>query len=281
MLLRARQFEIRFPRPALLMGVVNATPDSFYDGGRHDAADAAIAHALRLAAEGADMIDIGGESSRPRANPVGEAEELRRVIPVIEALAGAVSIPLSIDTVKPGVAREALRAGASIINDIAANRDGDEMWRLAAETGAGYVVVHMQGVPATMQEHPAYDNVVAEVGGFFEERLSRLRACGVNQEQVVLDVGIGFGKALEHNLQLIADLRGFTKWGRPVLLGASRKSFTGRVVGAKVEERLPPSLACACWAVQNGARIIRCHDVASTRYAVRMTEALMEHQTNA
>jgi dihydropteroate synthase len=281
MLLRARQFEIRFPRPALLMGVVNATPDSFYDGGRHDAADAAIAHALRLAAEGADMIDIGGESSRPRANPVGEAEELRRVIPVIEALAGAVSIPLSIDTVKPGVAREALRAGASIINDIAANRDGDEMWRLAAETGAAYVVVHMQGVPATMQEHPAYDNVVAEVGGFFEERLSRLRACGVNQEQVVLDVGIGFGKALEHNLQLIADLRGFTKWGRPVLLGASRKSFTGRVVGAKVEERLPPSLACACWAVQNGARIIRCHDVASTRYAVRMTEALMEHQTNA
>ncbi|HEX4122627.1 MAG TPA: dihydropteroate synthase [Verrucomicrobiae bacterium] len=281
MLLRARQFEIRFPRPALLMGVVNATPDSFYDGGRHDTADAAIAHALRLAAEGADMIDIGGESSRPRANPVGEAEELRRVIPVIEALAGAVSIPLSIDTVKPGVAREALRAGASIINDIAANRDGDEMWRLAAETGAAYVVVHMQGVPATMQEHPAYDNVVAEVGGFFEERLSRLRACGVNQEQVVLDVGIGFGKALEHNLQLIADLRGFTKWGRPVLLGASRKSFTGRVVGAKVEERLPPSLACACWAVQNGARIIRCHDVASTRYAVRMTEALMEHQTNA
>jgi dihydropteroate synthase len=281
MLLRARQFEIRFPRPTVLMGVVNATPDSFYDGGRHDTTDAAVAHALRLAAEGADIIDIGGESSRPRANPVTEAEELRRVIPVFEALAGAVSIPLSIDTVKPAVAREALRAGASIINDIAANRDGDEMWRLAAETGAGYVVVHMQGVPPTMQDHPAYDNVLTEVADFFQERLSRLRACGVNQEQVVLDVGLGFGKTLEHNLKLLADLRRFTKWERPLLLGASRKSFTGRVAGAKVEERLPPSLACACWAVQNGARIVRCHDVASTRFAVRMTEALMDQQTNA
>jgi dihydropteroate synthase len=281
MLLRARQFEIRFPRPALLMGVVNATPDSFYDGGRHDTTEAAVAHALRLAAEGADIIDIGGESSRPRANPVSEAEELRRVIPVFEALAGAVSIPLSIDTVKAGVAREALRAGASIINDIGANRDNGEIWRLAAETGAAYVVVHMQGVPATMQDHPAYDNVLVEVSGFFEERLSRLRACGVSQEQVVLDVGIGFGKALEHNLRLLAELRRFTKWERPLLLGASRKSFTGRVVGANIEERLPPSLACACWAVQNGARIIRCHDIAATRHAVRMTEALMEQQTNA
>jgi dihydropteroate synthase len=281
MLLRARQFEIRFPRPALLMGVVNATPDSFYDGGLHDTTDAAVAHALQLAAEGADILDIGGESSRPRANPVSEAEELRRVIPVIEALSGSVSIPLSIDTVKPAVAREALRAGASIINDIAANRDGGEMWRLAAETGAAYIVVHMQGIPANMQDRPAYDNVLLEVSGFFQERLSRLQACGVNQEQVVLDVGIGFGKALEHNLKLLADLRRFTRWERPLLLGASRKSFTSRAVGAKVEERLPPSLACACWAVQNGARIIRTHDVASTRFAVRMTEALMEQQANA
>ncbi len=200
---------------------------------------------------------------------------------MLEALADATSIPLSIDTVKPGVAREALRAGASMINDIAANRDGGEMWRLVAESGAAYVVVHMQGAPATMQENPAYDDVVSEVGRFFEERLNRLTACGVNQEQVVLDVGIGFGKALAHNLQLLAQLARFTKWGRPLLLGASRKSFTGRVVGAKVEERLPPSLACACWAVQNGARIIRCHDVASTRFAVRMTEALMNQQGNA
>jgi dihydropteroate synthase len=280
-LLRARQFEFAFPRPALLMGVVNATPDSFYDGGRCGSTEAAVAHALQLAGEGADIIDLGGESSRPRANPVSEAEELRRVIPVLEALAGAVSIPLSIDTVKPGVAREALRAGASIINDIAANRDGEEMWRLAAETGAAYVVVHMQGAPATMQDNPAYDDVVTEVSRFFEERLNRLRACGVNPEQIVLDVGIGFGKSAGHNLQLLAHLARFTKWERPLLLGASRKSFIGRVVGAKLQDRLPPSLACACWGVQNGARIIRCHDVAATRHAVHMTEALMNQQTNA
>ena len=281
MLLRARQFEIAFPRPALLMGVVNATPDSFYDGGQHGDTESAVAHALKLAGEGADIIDIGGESSRPRAGPVSQEEELRRVIPVLEALAGAVSIPLSIDTVKPGVAREALRAGASIINDIAANRDDAEMWRLAAESGAAYVVVHMQGTPATMQENPVYDDVVREVNEFFEERLNRLRACGVNAEQVVLDVGIGFGKAPRHNLQLLAHMARFTKWERPLLLGASRKSFMGRVAGAKLEERLPPSLACACWGVQNGARIIRCHDVAATRHAVRMTEALMNQQTNA
>ncbi len=281
MLLRARQFEFAFPRPALLMGVVNATPDSFYDGGHHAGTQAAVAHALQLAAEGADILDIGGESSRPKANPVSETEELRRVIPVLEALAGAVSIPLSIDTVKPAVAREALRAGASIINDIAANRAGEEMWHLAAESGAAYVVVHMQGAPATMQDSPAYDDVISEVSRFFEERLNRLRACGVNAEQIVLDVGIGFGKALEHNLQLLAQLTRFTKWERPLLLGASRKSFMGRVVGAKLDERLPPSLACASWGAQNGAAIIRCHDVAATRHTVRMTEALMNQQNDA
>ena len=277
MLLRARQFEFAFPRPVLLMGVVNATPDSFYDRGRFATSEAAIQQALRLAGEGAEIIDIGGESSRPRANPVSEAEELRRVLPVFEALAGAVSVPLSIDTVKPGVARAALRAGASIINDIAANRDDPEMWRVAAETGAGYVLVHMQGSPGTMQENPRYEDVVLEVGEFFEDRLSRLRACGVNAEQVLLDVGIGFGKRTEDNLRLLAQLRRFTKWERPLLLGASRKSFMGSLVGAKIEERLPPSIACACWGVENGAQVIRCHDVAATRHAVRMTEALMKH----
>jgi dihydropteroate synthase len=263
------------------MGVVNATPDSFYDGGRYGDTQSAVAHARRLVEEGADIIDIGGESSRPKAVPVSEAEELRRVIPVIEALAGVVSVPLSIDTVKPGVAREALRAGAGIINDIAANRQDEEMWRLAAESGAAYVVVHMQGEPATMQDNPSYTDVVSEVNRFFADRLSRLLACGVNAEQVVLDVGIGFGKRVEDNLRLLAGLRGFTKWERPLLLGVSRKSFMGRVVGAGIEERLPPSLACACWGVENGAGLIRCHDVAATRHAVRMTEALMSQQTNA
>ena len=281
MRLRARQYTFAFPRPALLMGVVNATPDSFYDGARFVDAEGAVAHALRLVSEGADMIDIGGESSRPGAAPVSEAEELRRVMPVLEALSASVAVPLSIDTVKPGVAREALRAGASIINDIAANREDEEMWRLAARTGAAYVTVHMQGSPATMQKNPVYDDVVAEVGHFFEDRLKRLLSCGVNAEQVVLDVGLGFGKRLEDNLRLLARLNCFTKWERPLLVGASRKSFLGAASGAQVLERLPPSLACACWSAQNGVGIIRCHDVAATRHAVGMTEALMKQQTNA
>jgi dihydropteroate synthase len=281
MLLRARQFAFAFPRPALLMGVVNATPDSFYGGARFDDAPAAVAHALRLVEEGADIIDVGGESSRPGAASVSEAEELRRVLPVLEALSGATTIALSIDTVKPGVARQALRAGACMINDNAANREDEEMWRLAAESGAAYVAVHMQGTPATMQENPVYGDVAAEVDRFFEDRLKRLRSRGVNAEQVVLDVGLGFGKRLEDNLRLLAQLRRFAKWERPLLVGASRKSFVGAASGAKVQERLPPSLACACWGVANGARIIRCHDVAATRHALRMTEALMKQQTNA
>jgi dihydropteroate synthase len=279
MILRARQFEFVFPRPALLMGVVNVTPDSFYDGGRFVAASAAVTHALQLAEEGADMIDIGGESSRPGAMPVTEAEELKRVIPVIEQLAGRLSIPISIDTVKAAVAKEAVRAGASVINDIGANRTDEEMWRVAAESGAGYVAMHMQGSPQTMQNNPSYGDVTSEINEFFGERLSRLEACGVNREQVALDVGIGFGKRPEDNLRLLAQMRQFTKWGRPLLLGASRKSFLAQRAGAK--DRLAPSLACACWAVENGAHIIRCHDVAATRGALRMTEALMEQKKNA
>jgi dihydropteroate synthase len=281
MLLRARQFEFEFPRPALLMGVVNATPDSFFEGARFGDTDAAVVHALRLVEEGADIIDVGGESSRPGAESVSEAEELRRVIPVLEKLSKATAVPLSIDTVKPGVAREALRAGACMINDIAANRTDEAMWRLAAESGAAYVAVHMQGSPATMQENPVYDDVVAEVNHFFENRLKRLRACGVNPEQVVLDAGLGFGKRVDDNLRLLARLRRFTIWDRPLLVGASRKSFVGTASGAKVQDRLPPSLACACWGVENGARIIRCHDVAATRHAVRMTESLMNQQADA
>jgi dihydropteroate synthase len=280
MILRARQFTFAFPRPALVMGVVNATPDSFYEGARFGDARAAVGHALRLVEEGADIVDIGGESSRPGASPISEAEELRRVIPVIEALAAEATIPISIDTVKPEVARAALRAGASIINDIAANREDEGMWRLVAESGAGYVAVHMQGTPATMQKNPVYGDVLADVESFFEDRLKRLTGYGVNPEQIVFDVGLGFGKRMEDNLRLLAHLRRFTKWGRLLLLGASRKSFTGAVSGAKASERLPPSLACACWAVENGAAIIRCHDVAATKHALRMTEALLEQQMN-
>lgn len=278
---RARQFEFAFPRPALIMGVVNATPDSFYPGARSATSEAAIQHALRLANEGADIIDIGGESTRPRAEAVPEDEELRRVIPVLQALAARLKIPLSIDTIKPAVALAALKAGASIVNDIAANRSDDAMWRLVAETGAGYILVHMQGTPATMQQDPRYTDVLREVGDFFEDRLKQLRACGVNPQQVALDVGIGFGKRTEDNLQLLAGMGQFTILERPLVLGASRKSFLERLVGATVEERLAPSLACACWAALNGARIIRCHDVAATRHAVRMTELLVNAKHSA
>jgi dihydropteroate synthase len=279
MVFRARQFKFIFPRPALLMGVVNVTPDSFSDGGQFATAPAAVQHALNLAGEGADIIDVGGESSRPGATPVAEEEELRRVLPVIEELAGRLSIPISIDTVKPAVARAALQAGASIINDIGANRREDEMWHLAAESGAGYVLMHMQGSPPTMQDNPAYSDVIREVDEFFEERLSQVQRRGVDTEQVVLDVGIGFGKRVEDNLRLLAGLGHFTKWGRPLLLGASRKSFLGRCSGGT--DRLAPSLACACWAVENGAHIIRCHDLAATRGALRVTETLMEEKKSA
>ncbi len=280
MTFRARHFTFRFPRPALIMGIVNVTPDSFSDGGQFLAADKAVTHALELVGQGADLLDIGGESTRPGATPVSEAEELRRVLPVIEQLVGRVKVPLSIDTVKPAVARAALAAGASIVNDIAANREDETMWRVVAETGAGYVCMHMQGSPQTMQSEPSYRGLLREVEDFFRDRLKRLNDNGVLADQVVFDVGIGFGKTVEHNLELLASLGAFTGLGRPLLVGSSRKSFIGKLLGADVAERLPASLACACLAVAGGAQIIRAHDVAQTAQAVRMTEAIRARQTN-
>jgi dihydropteroate synthase len=275
MIFRARQFEFVFPRPTFIMGVVNVTPDSFSDGGEFLDANAAVAHALKLVAQGAKILDLGGESTRPGAEPVSEAEELRRVLPVIERLAGRVNVPISIDTMKPAVARAALAAGASIVNDVAANRDDALMWQVVAEFKAGYVCMHARGTPGIMQENPVYPDVVREVGGFFQERLERLTASGVSADQVVLDVGIGFGKTTEHNLQLLANLQSFTTMARPLLIGVSRKSFIGKLLGADLNERLPASLACACLAVESGAQIVRAHDVAETVQAVRMTEAVL------
>jgi len=259
----------------MVMGVVNVTPDSFSDGGRFLDPAAAVEHGVELIAQGAEVIDIGGESTRPGAEPVSETEELRRVLPVIERLASQVKVPVSIDTQKPAVARAALRAGASIVNDIAANRADEEMWRIVAEAKAGYICVHMQGTPQTMQLNPVYQNVVREVRDFFVERLERLKRAGVDAVQVVLDPGIGFGKTLEHNLQLLAGLERFTNLNRPVLLGVSRKSFIGKLLGAEVSERLAAALACACLAVKAGVPMIRAHDVADTLQAVRMSEAIL------
>jgi dihydropteroate synthase len=257
------------------MGVVNVTPDSFSDGGKYYSAEKAVAHALELVAQGAEILDIGGESTRPGAEPVSEAEELRRVLPIIEKLAKSIVIPLSIDTTKPAVARAALQAGASIVNDVAANRKDDTMWKVVAEFRAGYICMHAQGSPRTMQKDPSYQNVVREVGEFFYERLEKLNACGISSAQVVFDPGIGFGKTLEHNLQLLASLRRFTKLKRPLLVGVSRKSFMGELLGATLNERLPASLACATLAIISGVQIIRAHDVAETVQAIRMAESVL------
>jgi dihydropteroate synthase len=257
------------------MGIVNVTPDSFSDGGQFPNPQAAVAAALCMAEQGADILDIGGESSRPGSSPVSEPEEMRRVLPVIEALAPHVNVPISIDTVKPAVARAALNAGAAIVNDIAANRSDDAMWRLVADTGAAYVAMHMQGTPQTMQANPHYLDVVSEVENFFRDRFARLRRCGVAEEQVIFDPGIGFGKNLEHNLQLLGSLKRFQQIGRPILLGVSRKSFIGKLLGAEVGDRLPAALACACLAVADGIAMIRVHDVPETVQAVRMAEAIL------
>ncbi len=275
---RAGRFRYDFPRPLLIMGIVNVTPDSFADGGRYFSTEAAVEHALELVDAGAEIIDVGGESTRPNAQLVEAAEECRRVLPVIEQLAGRIPIPISIDTRKVEVAEAALQAGASLVNDIGAHRGDDGLWRLVAAHGAGYVCMHMQGTPQTMQQHPCYGDVVTEVEGFFGDRLAALRQAGVAADQVMLDVGIGFGKNDEHNLQLLSALRHFTKLGRPLLLGVSRKSFIGRLLKAEVDARLPGSLACACWAAEAGVQAVRVHDVAETVQAVRMWELLRAHQ---
>lgn len=271
MLVQCRQYSFRFPRPVVVMGIVNVTPDSFSDGGKFLEPRRAIEQALALEAQGAEIIDIGGESTRPRATPVSEAEELRRVLPVLEGLSGRLKIPISIDTMKPGVAKAALAAGASIVNDVSAARPEPGMWGLLAETRAGYVCMHAQGSPQTMQDNPQYDDVVREVRDFFSERMDRLRSHGVAAEQIILDPGIGFGKTLEHNVQLLGGLKVMAKLARPLLLGVSRKSFLGGHAG----ERLPAGLACACLAVEAGVRFIRTHDVAETVRALRMTEAIL------
>ncbi len=262
-----------FPRPPLIMGIVNVTPDSFSDGGKHATTASAVKHALYLENSGADILDIGGESTRPGAEPVTQEEELNRVIPVIEKLAGKTKIAISIDTQKPAVAKAALKAGASIINDIAANREDEAMWQLVAETKSGYVAMHMLGDPKTMQRNPKYADVLNDVEAFFNRQMKRWTDRGISLEQVVLDPGIGFGKTLEHNLALMKGLERLTRMERPLAMGTSRKSFIGELTGAGVNDRLPGSLASACRATQAGAAIIRTHDVEETTQALRVWTA--------
>jgi dihydropteroate synthase len=255
----------------LVMGIVNVTPDSFSDGGQFADADRAVARARALTAAGADLIDVGGESTRPGAKPVSVEEELRRVLPVIEQLRDLV---VSVDTTKASVAEAALRAGAQVVNDISALRFDPRMVEVIGQHGAGVVLMHMQGTPATMQTNPRYTDVVREVRQFLAERIEFALAQGMAREQIAIDPGIGFGKTVEHNLELLARLEELTGLGCPVLVGASRKSFLGKITGREPGERLAGSVAVATWAVARGARIVRAHDVAETRDAVRVVESL-------
>jgi len=267
---------LRLDGRALVMGIVNITPDSFSDGGRFASAESAIAHALELVAQGADLLDIGGESSRPGAQPVTDDEELRRVLPVVRELATRTTVPLSVDTTKAIVADACLAAGAHIINDISALQGDANMAPIVAARRAGVVLMHMQGTPQTMQINPHYEDVVAEVGRFLQERLHAATVAGIGVECVVLDPGIGFGKTTEHNLELLARLGELQALGRPVLLGVSRKGFSGKVLGRKVQDRLAASLAVACHAVTMGAaQIVRVHDVRETRDAVTLLSAIL------
>jgi dihydropteroate synthase len=255
------------------MGVVNVTPDSFSDGGLYLDADAAVAHGLELAAEGADILDVGGESTRPGAEPVDPREEAERVVPVVERLA-AQGRRISIDTTKVEVARAALEAGAAIVNDVAAFRFAPDLAGLVAERGAGCVLMHMRGEPRTMQHDPRYDDVVSDVRAFLEERLAFAVAEGVPEERVWLDPGIGFGKSVEHNLELLRRLDEIVAIGRPVVVGTSRKSFLGKLTGGRAEdERLPGTIATNVLALERGARVFRVHDVAPVADALAVAAA--------
>jgi dihydropteroate synthase len=254
------------------MGIVNVTPDSFSDGGEFLDAGAAIGHGRDLIADGADLLDVGGESTRPGAAAVEAGEEVRRVIPVLEGLAGAAA-PISIDTAKAAVAAAALDAGAAIVNDVTALGD-PEMGPLCADRGCGLVLMHMQGTPRTMQEDPTYDDVVTDVRAFLADRIERALDAGVDEGRIWVDPGIGFGKTLEHNLELIRRLGELRDLGRPVLLGTSRKSFIGRLTGREVDRRLGGSIASAVLGMLAGADVLRVHEVAPTRDAVRVAAAI-------
>jgi dihydropteroate synthase len=255
-----------------IMGVVNVTPDSFSDGGRYLAADAAIAHGLRLEAEGADILDIGGESTRPGAEPLGIEDECRRVLPVIEGLAARARVPLSIDTRNAEVMHRAVLSGARIINDVSALAHDPQSLEVAAATGVPVVLMHAQGDPRTMQRNPVYDDVVLDVYDVLEARIEACEKAGIPRERLVVDPGIGFGKTLAHNLALLGALSIFHGLGCAVLLGASRKSFIGKLTGAQADDRLPGSLAAALLGAAQGVQILRVHDVAATRQALAVWE---------
>ena len=272
---RCRDRELALGERTLVMGIVNVTPDSFSDGGMFDDAETAVKHGLQLLEDGADVLDVGGESTRPGSDPVGEDEELARVLPVVEGLRReAPGAFLSVDTRKPSVAGEALAAGADVVNDIGAGADPD-MFGVVASTGVGMVLMHMQGEPKTMQSEPRYEDVVGEVRSFLAARLDSAVAAGIGRDRLCIDPGIGFGKNLDHNLALLRSIGSFRELGVPVLVGASRKRFVGELSGADdPSQRLEGSMAAAAWCASQGVDMVRVHDVGPTVRALRVVDAI-------
>ncbi|MDI6800094.1 MAG: dihydropteroate synthase [Actinomycetota bacterium] len=274
-LIKGKGFEIGTAKKTAVMGILNVTPDSFSDGGVYLNLDLAIRAAERMTKDGADIIDIGGESSRPGAEPATLADELTRVTPVIEALSGRLNIPISIDTYKAKVAEEALKAGAVIINDISGLRADERMAGVAAEAKAAVVIMHMLGTPRDMQKDPKYKSVIDEIISFFTERIAFAIKSGIKEDKIIIDPGIGFGKTLEHNLEILRRLDDFKTLGFPVLIGTSRKSFIGTVLGLEVTDRLEGTAATVTYSIVKGADIVRVHDVKEMARVAKMTDVLV------
>lgn len=263
----------------LIMGVLNITPDSFSDGGRYMDPEKALEHGHYMAESGADILDIGGESSRPGAESVPAEEEIKRVIPIIKKLAKKTKLPISVDTVKSEVAERAFDAGASVLNDISALRADEKMAELAAKSEAYVILMHMRGTPSDMQDDTRYADLIGEISGFLSDAASRASEKGIVKEKIIIDPGIGFGKSVEGNFIILKNLDKFLKLGYPLLIGASRKSFIGKTLGIDVDERVEGSVAAACYAILNGADIVRVHDVAETRRALTIIEKISTAET--
>jgi dihydropteroate synthase len=274
-LFQAKSKKFDLSRRTWLMGVLNITPDSFYDGGVYFDPARAVERGLELAADGADIIDVGGESTRPGADPVPAGEEQRRILPVIAALRKKTKALISVDTTKAEVAEAALASGADIINDISAGRFDVRMLPVAARSGAGLILMHMKGTPKTMQIDPHYEDVVAEVKAFLRERIDAAESCGIQRERIIIDPGIGFGKTFEDNLTLLNSLASLAELGRPVLVGISRKSFIGNILNLEAQERLEGTIAAAVVSVISGASLLRVHDLRAVKRAVTVAETIL------
>jgi dihydropteroate synthase len=273
-LLHCGKYHLRLGKRTVVMGILNVTPDSFFDGGKHFNLDNALSYAYSLAAAGTDIIDVGGESTRPGSLAISSDEEKKRVIPVISHLAQKLNIPISIDTSKSTVARSAIEAGASLVNDITALRGDPSLGEVVAEYNLPLILMHMQGTPKNMQENPHYKSLIPEIISFLEEAIKRAKASGIREENLLIDPGIGFGKKTSHNLEIIKNLEKLAILEKPIVIGLSRKSFIGNVLNLPVEERLEASLAATACAVLNGAHIVRVHDVGETVRAVGIVDAI-------